>query len=406
MIDYELLANRLNSCPLTLEERDHRWKRIREAMSARGVDCLLVHGHNLQRVCIDNITYLANISVTEGFLVFPLKEEPTLFLFIAPPSKAITDRFWVKDMRVGSPLYSKEIIKRIKELDLENASFGAVGLCAIDGTEGKMPYATYSKVIEAFPKARFQDSTDLIEEARMVKSPAEINCLEVASEIGEAVFETISETAKAGVRDGVVVARVINTLLLNGSIPGTLLLYRSGKELTHAGEGDNFAPFSLRTLEKGDIILVEFSANYFGYIAQYNQPFSVGKPDNEWQRIFDTCLRSYENGMKVLRPGITIKELNDAFVVPIEEQGYHCERPPFHGVGVGTAEPPWGSFPIQPNRRLRESYEIKANMVLEFEPQAVAPDSRRGIHLGTSVMVTETGCRQLSKSWRPEFRVI
>ena len=38
-------------------------------------------------------------------------------------------------------------------------------------------------------------------------------------------------------------------------------------------------------IEEGDVILTEFDASYLGYTGQYNQSFSVGEPNKEWQEI-------------------------------------------------------------------------------------------------------------------------
>jgi len=68
---------------LTLDERDRRWKKVRDAMEKRGLECLVIWGsYGRFRHFGANLKYLSNISA-EGYLVFPLKEDPTLVLFIA-----------------------------------------------------------------------------------------------------------------------------------------------------------------------------------------------------------------------------------------------------------------------------------------------------------------------------------
>ncbi|MDP2646359.1 MAG: hypothetical protein Q8P24_15585 [Desulfobacterales bacterium] len=42
-------------------------------------------------------------------------------------------------------------------------------------------------------------------------------------------------------------------------------------------------------------------------------------------------------------------------------------------------------------------------MVIEFEPKVMTPDRKKGVNLGCPVVVTETGCRVLNKTWKPEF---
>jgi Xaa-Pro aminopeptidase len=48
---------------------------------------------------------------------------------------------------------------------------------------------------------------------------------------------------------------------------------------------------------------------------------------------------------------------------------------------------------------------MQPGMVVEFEPHVVRRDFKKGAGLGSPVLVTETGCRLLSKDWKPEVRI-
>lgn len=385
---------------LTLEERQRRWQKVRQAMNKRGIDCLIVWGSfGGFRNLTANLIYLSNVT-TEGYLVFPAQDEPTLFTFL----KGSDPEPWVTDWRCGHPTYSKAISDRLRELHLESGNLGIVGLSGYYGEMG-FPHSTYMSIANSLPKAEFEDATDIVEDARLIKSDAEIKCFEIGCEIADKTIQAIMETAKAGVKDYEIVATIMDTLYRNGSEPGSMLLYISGKEATHAGHGGFFKAPSQRTLGLSDVLLVEFDAKYLGYEVQYNQPFAIGKPNKEWQDVFDVALRSFNNGLKTLKPGITVGELDEAFISPIKEAGFTYTHPAFHGLSLGL-EMPMGSFPIQPLHKPNVSLRIEAGMVFEFEPQAVSPDGKRGVHIGIPVLVTENGCRLLSKIWKPEFKVV
>ena len=84
---------------LTPEERERRWKRIRDAMEKRGLECLIVWGtFGFHRNLAANLKYLSNMT-TEGYLLFPLEGEPTLIIFIGRPESTS----WVRDVRVVHP---------------------------------------------------------------------------------------------------------------------------------------------------------------------------------------------------------------------------------------------------------------------------------------------------------------
>jgi len=384
---------------LTLDERDRRWGIVREAMRRREIECLILWGsYGRFRHFGANLKYLSNISV-EGYLVFPLSGDPTLVMFFARPDPTA----WVADARSGHPNYSKVITDRIKELHLQRGRIGFVGLSGYDGEMG-FPHATYVSIMGSFPGAKFEDASDILTEARIIKGPAEIRCLELGCEIGEKIIQVVADAAKPGVPDFEVRARVMDTLFRSGCEPDSMFLYHSGKNILHAGQGGQLKPPGSRILERGDIILTEVDAAYLGYIAQYNQPFSIGEPDQEWKEIFTVAAEAFDKGLNTLKPGITTGELYRAMLTPIAEAGYASTNPAFHGLGLGL-EDPVSLFPAQPEYRPDTSLRMEPGMVVEFEPHVVRRDFKKGASLGCPVLVTETGFRLLSKNWKPEVRV-
>jgi Xaa-Pro dipeptidase len=384
---------------LDMKERDRRWKKVRDTMRKQGLDALVIWGFpggNAAQCA--NFRYLANI-LSDGYLVFPLESEPTIVRFFGKPGEL----FWVTDIRGGYPGFSKAISERLRESHLGESRIGVVSISGVDGEMG-FPYTTLMYLKENLPSAHFEDATDTIEEARRIKSDTEIRCLEIGSEAANNVIKAIANVAKPGVKDYEVKAKILDTLVRNGCEPDSLLLYCSGKEITHAGMGRFLQPRDLRSLEHGDLILTEFDAKYNGYVAQHNQPFSVGLPHKEYNKIFDLALESFTNGLKALKPGITLGDLDKAFLSPIRESGYTSRNPSFHGLGL-TSEDPMGSTAAHPYCDPNNSFVIQAGMVLEFEPHVVTLDGKKGMSLGCPIVVTETGCRSLSKSWKPEFKI-
>jgi Xaa-Pro aminopeptidase len=381
---------------LTLEERDRRWKKVRGEMEKRGLECLIVwSSQGYWTGLAANQRYLTSI-LDEGYLVFPLEGEPTLFTFevgfLSP---------WISDHRAGQPRYSGAVANRLKELHLEKARLGIVGLSGYLGEMG-FPHTTYMALVDSFPAADFEDATDILEKARLIKSAAEIRCLELGCEVGLEVIQAIAGTAGAGVRDYEVKAAIMDTMYRNGCEPAFMLLYLSGKEGVHGGKGGRHRPPDQKVLERGDVILVEFDARYFGYFAQFNQSFAIGEPDKEWVDIFNVSVASFNNGLRALRPGITAGELDEAFLSTIREAGYKVRNPAFHGLGL-YLEMPMGTYPGQPEYKPDTSFVIEPNMVLEFEPHVESHDGKKGIHMGSPVLVTQTGYRVLTKNWKPEF---
>jgi Xaa-Pro aminopeptidase len=313
-------------------ERDRRWQQIRSIMRKRGIGALVIWafaGYNSGECAnfryLSNMPSFGNLSYP-GYLVFPLESEPTIIGFAKMPA---ADSLWVQDIRGKSTSYPKVIMDRLRELHLENASIGIVSMKGTDAETG-FPYATYMSLREGLPEAHFEDAADILEETRRIKSDAEIRCLELGCEAATKAMQAVIDTARVGVRDYEVVAAILDTLVRNGCETDSLFLYGSGKEFVDAGKGPFLYPRYLRSLEKGDIIHMEFDAKYNGYIAQHNQLFAVGTPDKEWIKINDVSSKAFYNGLKVLKPEVTLGELNESFLSVIKEAGYTNERPSFH----------------------------------------------------------------------------
>jgi len=373
-------------------------------MRKRGIGALIIWGfagYNSSECA--NFRYLSNMPTFgnlsyPGYLVFPLEGEPTIIGFAKMPG----ERLWVHDIRGKSPAYSKVIIDRLRELRLEKASIGIISTKRVDAEAG-FPYATYMSLQEGLPEAHFEDAADILEEARRVKSDAEIRCLELGCEAANEAMQAVVDTARTGVRDCEVVAKILEALVQNGCETDSLFLYGSGKNMVDAGKGPFIYPRYLRLLEKDDMIHMEFDAKYNGYVAQHNQFFAIGKPDKDWIKITDVASMAFYNGLKTLKPGVTLGELSESFLSVMKESGYSNERPSFHGLGL-TSEKPLAGTMAHPVCLPSNSFQMLPGMVLEFEPHVMTSDKKKNATIGCPVLVTETGCRPLNKT-KMELRI-
>jgi Xaa-Pro dipeptidase len=384
---------------LSYEERDRRWKKVREQMKKQGLDCLIIFGsYGRFRHLNASLRYLCNFD-TEGYLIFPLESEPTLATFIGGFRTP-----WVSDNRTGHPNYSRVISERLTELHLEKARIGLNALSGYDGESG-FPHAAYVALTKNLPAAKFEDATDIVPEARIIKSPAEIRCLELGCEAGEKAIQAIVDTARPGVKDFEVRSKFMDTLLREGCDISPMVLYDTGKNVVHGSFGGRIWAVGPKVMEEGDQIHVEFDACFIGYLAQFNQPFSLGEPSKEYMDIYNIAIESVNNALNILKPGTTVGELNEALTGLSKKAGYLQVNPSLHGLGLAIEEP-FGVFQAQSDYKPNLARIIEPGTVIEFEPSVVRRDFKMGTTLGSPVLVTDTGCRLLSKTWKPEVKII
>ncbi len=109
-------------------------------MEKKGLDCLIVYGISRgmgMEPGQTNLVYLTSVaSWSQTYLVFPLHEEPTMFIMTPSHVKNIRDNSVIKDVRPGGSLFKQTggmrtstgpVIERLKELGMTNKRVGIVG---------------------------------------------------------------------------------------------------------------------------------------------------------------------------------------------------------------------------------------------------------------------------------------
>jgi Xaa-Pro aminopeptidase len=386
--------------PLSRAERDRRWAAVRAQMRSRGLDVLVVWGDSGKWDSkMANVRYLAQIGGNGevGTCVFPLDGEPTILLWSDMMTlEWLSAQDWVADLRSvrvpswwSRPVWSEGIAGRLTELGL---GAGRVGMVGLEGTEveGDIPYATFHKLQQALPEARFENATDIVESLRLAKSDEELAQIEHATAIGEAAADVLQEMARPGVPEADVYAAMVETMLRLGSESPIMFLWGAGQpnratRLTFARG---------RSLALGDVIDTEYSPRFNGYYSHLQRPAALGEMPPLYGRLFEASVASYEAGLEDLRPGRTVADLCQTMMEPIRQAGFSMYQGVlFHGIGLGW-ERPYG------NPDSTDATVLRPGMLLAFEPGAATPDLRHGVHVGEPIVVTADGWRSLSARGR------
>jgi Xaa-Pro aminopeptidase len=162
---------------------------------------------------------------------------------------------------------------------------------------------------------------------------------------------------------------------------------------------------SSRRLERGDVIITEFSASVRGYSGQIHRPvFVQADPTDEWLRLFDAARDAYDAVTHGMTPGSTEGDvIRNAGV--IGERGYAIYDDLIHGYGTDYGPPLvdrscvqyWNGGGEPPAGRT-----IEEGMTIVVQPNPVTPDERMGLQLGALTVVTPTGAKSLhTLPWEP-----
>ena len=380
---------------LSIQERDRRYKIVRDEMAKRDIDVLLLPANTGRWEQMQGDSrYLTSIGgfATEVFTVFPREGETTAYIFNRAQWWKEAQN-WVQDVRDGRNRWSENAIERIKELGFEGGTIGISGLAGlVRAPEGIVPYSTVKAIQEAFPHAQLVNATEMMQEIRAVKSPEEVSFLERSAAIIEKAIDALAQTARPGVSEKELYGTMIHAMLSNGGELPTLFFLSAGPGLTNS----SFVPTDYR-IQKGDRIIGEIEAKYGGYAAQAVNPAVVGKPDGEYQMMIDLSRACFDAVLGAMRPGVTFGTLFDIYTRTVQRPGagkYTWSHPMMHARGLGDDGPA-----LMGDKDLARfsKIELQSGMTFILKPQVRRVQGKGRASIGDTVTVTENGARRLGK---------
>jgi Xaa-Pro aminopeptidase len=107
---------------------------------------------------------------------------------------------------------------------------------------------------------------------------------------------------------------------------------------------DKGGPPTARTIERGDLVILDFSVVVGGYRGDFTNTFAVGGPPTARQRtMFAACVGALQAGEAVLKPGTSGRAVEAAVRGHFATLGldHAFTSHAGHGIGLGHPEPPY-----------------------------------------------------------------
>ncbi len=330
-----------------------RIKKLQKALSSTSADSLLL---NYSRSTL----YYAGTTHPSIFIVTP----EDYHLLVMRGLDRVLEETCLDTDRISSGKGYKDAKEWLKTRKIEQGTLGM----ELD----ILPATQYFQVSELFSEFGIIDISGLILEQRKTKDPQEIESTREACRIvheghlrildvlreGMTELELSSEIEdahrKAG-HEGLYFIRQPDFFMGLGPLASGVNLSKiAGKIQSITGVGlSPSIPMgaSTKTINKGDMIVVDIPTHYRGYHADQSRTYVLGDPPDICRTMYDGMKEIADQIIEMLRPGISCDDLYKKAIKVAEEIGMSSyfmrlgvdpKKVPFigHGVGLEVNEPP------------------------------------------------------------------
>ncbi len=222
-------------------------------------------------------------------------------------------------------------------------------------------YRTIRKVVQDLPEAKrpkLVATNTIVEGLRTVKDAEEIAALQAAITLGDEAFASVAPRIEPGWTEKQVAWEIEKYIREHG---GDGLSFDTLVGAGERGAMPHCFPTE-RKLKKGEGVVVDMGVDMGGYMSDLTRTIFLGKPDDQFKRIYDIVLAAQQTAQELVEAGMTGEYAHGLAQNVIAEAGHgeHFGHGLGHGVGLQIHEAP----------RLGQSSKdvLSDNMVFTIEP--------------------------------------
>ena len=258
---------------------------------------------------------------------------------------------------------------------------------------------------QRFPLHNYKRSARLLKDLRAIKTAFEIEVLQKAIDITDITFRRLMQIIKPGITEYEIEAEIYHSFLSQRSAgPGYGSIIASGDRARTLHYVENN-----RECKDGELILMDFGAEYGGYNADLTRTIPVnGKFGRRQKTVYNACLHLHQYAVSILKPGISIidyteKVGEEATVVfqkigLLKKSDIKNEDPDnrayrkylYHGISHHLG--------IDVHDLGTRTAPVKAGMVFTIEPGIYIEEEQMGVRIENNFWITKNGNKDLMKN--------
>lgn len=248
-------------------------------------------------------------------------------------------------------------------------------------------FKIYRKKLEDFEINPTIDAAKYVYESRKVKSQGEIERIKKAQVITDNAFSHILNSIKVGKTEKELALELEFYMRSHGARSTSFdIIFVAGKNssLPHGHPSDY-------VLQNGDLITIDFGADFEGYKSDMTRTVALGSVNDEQKLVYETVLSAQQAALNVIKPGEKCSNIDFIARNVIKDRGYgqYFGHSLGHSVGIDIHE--------SPNFSPKCDEILKPGMVLTVEPGIYLP-GKFGVRIEDMVVITEFGAENITKS--------
>lgn len=256
-----------------------------------------------------------------------------------------------------------------------------------------------------YPLHQYVRAAKLMKELRGIKTKEEIVVIQKAIDITETAFRRLLKFIQPGVFEYEIEAEIFHSFLsqrATGAAYHSIIASGDNARTLHYVSNNN-------KCKDGDLILMDFGAEYGGYNADLTRTIPVnGKFTKRQKEVYNACLHLHDYAKSILKPGISIVQytdkvgeeatkqflkiglLNKSAIKNEDPENKAYRKYLYHGIShhlgldvhdLGTRTAP-----------------IEAGMVFTVEPGIYIKEEQMGVRIENNIWITKTGNQDLFKN--------
>ncbi len=257
----------------------------------------------------------------------------------------------------------------------------------------------------SYPLHQFQRAAKIMKELRAIKSKEEIVVVQKAIDITEKTFRRLLKFIQPGVNEYEIEAEIFHGFLsqrATGPAYGSIIASGDNARTLHYVSNN-------AECKSGDLILMDFGAEYGGYNADLTRTIPVnGKFSPRQKEVYNACLHLHNYAKSILKPGISIVDytdkvgeeatkqfvkiglLNKADIKNEDPENRAYRKYLYHGIshhlGIDVHDLGTRTAPVQ------------AGMLFTIEPGIYIEEEKMGIRIENNFWITKSGSIDLMKN--------